>query len=139
MPANNQFELVKDVIQVKTILERIDTSVEKLTIISADVTQLLAVHDNRITSQERLGNQLQKQMDKINDTNDKKLTDLSKKIDENRQDILDKLDDYNKVTDDQHDEIKSRMAKIERWMWSMVGGGATVVFLLEKFPNLFHF
>lgn len=139
--------MVSDVASMKTIISRLDESVEKLTDISKDVTTLLAVHENRIAYQERITNELKEQVEKRRDESSNKFDELhdtvievkdgvNRKIDEKRNDIISELEKTKKEFEFSHSELKKRMSTIERWMWLFAGGGGVIVFILENFPEI---
>lgn len=141
MPPSNENErlsdLEKDASHLKEFIEKLDVSVEKLTAISADVTQLLAVHENRLTFQERMHNQLDVKVEKKFENNDERFGKLYEKIEEVKlavehesnlqtNEILRKLDENNK-----------KVGSLEKWMWTCLGGGTVLLFAIDKIvPNL---
>ncbi|MEK9699258.1 MAG: hypothetical protein VW270_26000 [Candidatus Poseidoniales archaeon] len=92
---------------LKHIVVRIDTAIEKLGEVNSNVSRMLAVHEERITKQEEIITK-QEEVDSI----------LFAKIDK----LRDKMDG-------DHDLIRSRLALLERRIWGVVGALAAITLI----------
>ena len=85
---------------LKHIVVRIDTAIEKLGEVNSNVSRMLAVHEERITKQEEVDSILFAKIDKLRDK-----------------------------MDGDHDLIRSRLALLERRIWGVVGALAAITLI----------
>jgi hypothetical protein len=84
---------------LRDIVVRIDSAIEKLSEVNSNVSKMLAVHEERITKQEEIDTILFAKIDKLRDKMD--------------------LD---------HDKISARLSLLERRVWTAVGAlGAAAI------------
>jgi ABC-type transporter Mla subunit MlaD len=124
---------------LKTVVTKLDSSLEKISEVSNSIGRLLAVHDERI-------DQLEKSSDKRSD----EIKELHSRITTQTREILEKITSLEKNMEDrmrdnanstklQHQDIQKeikqdiiklddRIGIIERWRWYLMGGAATIGF-----------
>lgn len=141
---NKDMEVMKtDMAKIGVLVERLDLTIEKLTEVSANVSQLLAVQASKLEFQDKVQISLQEMVEKRRiETNDsisevnRKLKDLEvdiqEEIDNSEQVILDKIDNLSETINKHIEKQDKRIDKIERWIWVAFGGGAVAMFLLDK-------
>lgn len=133
---------------LENVVERIDTSIEKLTEVSNNIGKLLAVHDERI-------NNLEKDYDKQeNDIKDlhSRITTISReicdKLDEIEDSLETKLKEHSDISEKLHKELKSelevkvksldqRINVLETWRWFILGGAAVLGYIFDKLVKIF--
>lgn len=128
---------------LESVVERIDTSIEKLTEVSNSIGKLLAVHDERINQLEKFHN---RQEDDIRDIYSR-ITVTSKEICDKLDSVEDSLEgkmkEHSNNSEKLHKELKvdldgrlktidDRIGILERWRWLILGGATVLGFLLEK-------
>ena len=139
----NVVSLQKDMAKVDTLVERLDVTIEKLTEVSANVSQLLAVQENRLVTQEKMADKLQEHLE-----NNKKETEISFKevyskismiekeltedMEETKDKVIQRIDELSKEGTGQHNALNDRISKIERYMWILIGGATIIGFLLNN-------
>ena len=140
-----------DMAQINTLVDRLDLTIEKLTEVSTNVSQLLAVQGSRLDQQERSSNQLSLLIEKRKDEVSESVETLHKRIDISEKDLKTELEKVNeKILNEikairtesqaQHIAINKKISDMERWMWLVTGGAAVVGFFLSKvidFSNIF--
>jgi len=142
--------LKTDMAQVSGLIDRLDLTIAKLTEVSTTVSQLLAVQGNRLEQQEKSAYQfstlLEKRRDEAAESNDimhKRISSAEKEfqteIGKLNDKILDEMKSMRAESKQQHDELSSKMSKLEKWVWVVSGGGAVVGFLLSHVINLDKF
>jgi len=142
--------LKTDMAQVSGLIDRLDLTIVKLTEVSTTVSQLLAVQGNRLEQQEKSAYQfstlLEKRRDEAAESNDimhKRISSAEKEfqteIGKLNDKILDEMKSMRAESKQQHDELSSKMSKLEKWVWVVSGGGAVVGFLLSHVINLDKF
>ena len=139
----NVVSLQKDMAKVDALVERLDVTIEKLTEVSANVSQLLAVQENRLVTQEKMADKLQEHLE-----NNKKETEISFKevyskismiekeltedMEETKDKVIQRIDELSKEGTGQHNALNDRISKIERYMWLLIGGATIIGFLLNN-------
>lgn len=133
--------------QIDTLVDRLDVTIEKLTEVSTNVSQLLAVQGSRLDQQERSSNQLSLLIEKRKDEVSEGIEILHKRINTTEKDFKQELEKLNEkileeikaIREDnleQHKALNEKISKLEKWMWIVTGGAAVVGFLLSKVINL---
>jgi len=132
---------------ISTVVERLDAAVEKLTEVSSSVSQMLAVHDNRIDQQEKVSDQLsglieQRRIEteenhkilhkRITDTDKEIRYDFDRKVDE----VLKEIREMRQENQAQHTSVSERINKLEKWIWIVSGGGFVVGFILSQIGTI---
>jgi hypothetical protein len=137
-------KLQGDVISLSTFVERADKNITKLTEVSSRISELLAVHGARLESQEKTAGQLQDLLEKRRHEFDGNIKDVYIRAEKMEKDLYKEIDDtYNKVLSEikemriegnkQHDEIKRQVNRLEKWMWTVIGGFTVALFVFEVF------
>jgi len=147
----NVSTLQRDMAQVGQLVDRLDVTIEKLTEVSTTVSQLLAVQANRLEVQEKTADKIQDLIEQRRVETDKSIkelydridgveVDLQKEMKDHQEKIIKKLEELKTEGSTQHTQISERMAKLERWMWILIGGGLVLGFLADKvnLVSLFH-
>jgi chromosome segregation ATPase len=135
--------LKSDMAKVGALVDRLDITIDKLTEVSTSVSQLLAVHETKITSQDIVLKQTVDLVEKRRVETEEKLQNIHDRISENETKFVEKLDKQHKEileelrrmqdsSSQQHKAIGARMSKVEKWMWLLIGGAGVVGFLLDK-------
>ena len=129
--------LNQDMAKVGTLVERLDTTIIKLADISANVSQLLAVHESKLTAQEIVTKQTVALIEKRRVETDEKIQlvhgrissgekELTEKIDNQYDDIMSELKEMRKESTEQHNKLSGRITTMEKWMWTVMGGAVVV-------------
>jgi hypothetical protein len=140
--AENIYSLQKDMAQIGPLVERLDITIEKLTEVSSNVSMLLAVHGNRIEFQEKVLEKTQTLIDDNRREFDKNIKDvyhrvenverdLYSEIEANQEKVLKEIKDMRAESTLQHNELKARVLRIDKWMWTMIGGLAVITLLIQ--------
>lgn len=142
--------LQSDMAKVGTLVDRLDTTIDKLTEVSSSLSQLMAVHEAKITAQEILAKNTTELVEKRRVEMEDKLQqlhsrissgekELAEKIDEQYDDIMKELKEMRAESSKQHETLSGRITTMEKWMWVIVGGAIVVGLILDKLQlqNLF--
>lgn len=141
--SNRLIEVEREVGQLTMLVDRIDTTLTKLTDLSTTVSQILAVQGNRLEVQEKAGEKLENLIETRRIDNERAIrevgnriddleTDLYNEIKNNNKGVIKEIKDLRQEAGDQHDDISKRMTRLEKWMWLFIGGGAVFGFILDK-------
>ena len=88
---------------MKVIVLRIDTAIQKLSEVNTTVSRMLAVHEERISKQEEIDTVLFAKIDKLRDKMDR-----------------------------DHDLVLQRIRQLEKRVWMAVGGLAVLTFMINN-------
>ena len=117
--------LRKDIENVNTINGRIDTAIDKLTDVSTSIKSMLAVHEEKITRQEKVDEVI---FDKLRDRQEE-ITDvyreLKKDVEMSEKRLLIEIKGL-KI------DIGARVGMLERYKWLIMGGAIVLGWILSK-------
>lgn len=137
--------LSRDMAVVNTLVGRLDMTIDKLTDISSSVSNLLAVHETKLTSQEIISKQLSDLVEARRVETDEKVKVLHERISSGEREIKEKIDDqYDELMKEikemraestlQHNTLSARITTMEKWMWTVIGGSAIVGGIITLVP-----
>lgn len=143
--AEDMSYLRKDMAVVGALVDRLDTTIDKLTDISNSVSSLLAVHETKLTSQEIISKQLADLVEARRVETDDKIQILHERISSGEREIKEKIDDqYDELmreikemrveSTNQHNTLSARITAMEKWMWTVIGGSAIVGGIVALIP-----
>lgn len=135
--------LKQDMAQVGALVDRLDVTIEKLTEVSTTVSQLLAVQGSRLEFQEKVQEKLQDLVEKRRVETDTAINSVYKRIEKVEEDlvadmadtenkIIKKIDELKTSADTQHNSMNSRMDRLEKWQWILIGGGSIIYLILSN-------
>lgn len=134
--------LQQDMAQVGTLVERLDVTIEKLTEVSTRVSELLAVQGTRLENQEKVSEQIQALIEKRRvetDTNIKDVylrvekveKDLYDEIEASQEKVLTEIKEMRAESTQQHNELKGKVNRLEKWMWTCIGAVVVISFAIQ--------
>ena len=115
----------RDLKNVSNINDRLDTAIEKLTDVSSCIKSMLAVHEEKITKQEKTDEII---FDKIKDRADEidsVYRELQREINQVERRLLIEIKAL-------RNDIGSRVNMLEKWKWLIVGGSIVVGWVVSK-------
>jgi len=147
---NNISELYKDVYQLKaeiqhvnTLVDRLDIAIGQLSTVSKNISELLAVQGTRLQYQEKMSEQLTELIQKSNREGAKNTDEieaaLNHKIERLENELVAEIKSLRDENKKQHEEMKSKLALVEKWIWVVTGGAAVVGFLVSKASSYIKF
>ena len=124
--------LKKEVENVNTINSRIDTAIDKLTDVSTSIKSMLAVHEEKITRQEKIDEiifeKLKDRADEISDV----YRELKKDVEMSEKRLLIEIKSLK-------NDIGARVGVLERYKWLILGGAIVIGWILSKnFMPIIH-
>jgi chromosome segregation ATPase len=131
------YKLKSDLDRVDGLIDRLDSTLAKLTEVSGSVSQLLAVQTNRMEYLEKKADGLSKGVfdaDKQMIVFDK---EIHKGMETNQMALLAEMKTIRDETQKKLDRLDGKLEFVERWMWVVSGGAAVVGFLLSKLTEKF--
>ena len=131
--------LKREVADMKLIHGRLDNAISKITDVSNSINRMLAVHEEKLASQEdAIARQEQ-------DTVERK-REFEKDVEIIHERIKNTKDDLSEMMSKQHEEqsqainsikkdLKDRVGVLERWRWLLIGGCIVIGFIVHKLMN----
>lgn len=117
--------LRKDIENVNTINGRIDTAIDRLTEVSTSIKSMLAVHEEKITRQEKVDEVI---FDKLRDRQEE-ITDvyreLKKDVEMSEKRLLIEIKSLK-------NDIGARVGVLEKYRWIIIGGAIVIGWILSK-------
>lgn len=137
--------LRKDMAVVGALVDRLDTTIDKLTDISNSVSSLLAVHETKLTSQEIISKQLADLVEARRVETDDKIKTLHERISSGERELKESIDkQYDELMTEikemraestkQHNTLSERITTMEKWMWTVIGGSAIIGGVITLVP-----
>ena len=99
-----------DVDLIGKLFVKLEATLDKLVTVCNNATQILAVHEQRLSEGERTFNAIQEEMSDLEDK-------MTKEIDK----VLDAIKDLKGHMVNKHDKFEDRIERLEKWRWIIVG------------------
>ena len=119
---------------------KIDDAIQRLAVVSADLSKMLAVHELRLTQQEKNTDQITFLMEKRREDLESKLKEVYDTMKEEDRAILDEIRKSRVASDEHHQRLEAKVTKLERLALLVTGSAITVGFILgmvEKYFKVF--
>jgi hypothetical protein len=117
-----------------TILEkrqdRMEAVIERLSVIQTDLNRMLAVHEERINSNQKNVTYLEEVVEKRREESDIKLKDVYETMRSEDNKILTELNNIRKESTEQHNILTTKINEIEKRLWMYIGAVSVIVFVL---------
>jgi prefoldin subunit 5 len=137
--------LSRDMAVVNTLVGRLDTTIDKLTDISSSVSNLLAVHETKLSTQEIISKQLSDLVEARRVETDDKIQllherissgerELKQSIDKQYDELMTEIKEMRAESAAQHTTLSDRITAMEKWMWTVIGGAAIVGGIITLVP-----
>lgn len=138
--ADNVSYLQQDMAKVGMLVDRLDVTIDKLAEVSTSLSQLLAVHETKITAQDARVKNVSDVVEKRREEMEENVKllharissgerELEDKLDGRVESILEELKEMRAESTKQHETLNNRITVIEKWMWVVVGALAVLNFL----------
>ena len=99
-----------DVNQMGNLFVKLEATLDKLGTVCNNATQILAVHEQRLSEGERTFNNIQQDMAELEEK-------MSKDIDK----VLEAIKDLKIHIGTKHDKLEDRIENLEKWRWILIG------------------
>lgn len=119
--------------------DRIESLLERLTSISGELKTIISVHEQRITQQEKLSDELHDVVEKRREELDLKLKDVYDTMRDQDNVVLQHIDSLRKESSEQHNALTQKINKLEKYIWVAIGGGIAASWLVSFIFNYSKF
>lgn len=121
------------------IVERLDVAVEKLTEVSRSISQMLAVHENRIDTQEKVSDQLTDLIEQRRKEANEDIKELHSRITTTTRELSDKIADTEKKVLTKLAELQSEPSPHlyeNKYIWMVVGGLVVILWIFDHLGTI---
>jgi hypothetical protein len=119
---------------------KIDDAIQRLAAVSADLSKMLAVHEHRLTQQEKSTDQISYLIEKRREDLESKLKEVYETMKEEDGAILEEIKKSRDASDAHHERLEAKVTKLERLALLVTGSALTVGFIIgmvEKYFKIF--
>lgn len=137
---------------LKSVVSKLDTSIEKITQVSGDIGKILAVHEQRLDSIEKVSEYRNEEIKEIHSRITTQTREVVEKIDQLQSRLEHKMNASAVAAKEQHEsiqkeiqqdlqkvastldkdikEVTKRVDVLENWRWMIVGGAIVFGFVV---------
>lgn len=133
---------------LKSVVSKLDTSIEKITQVSGDIGKILAVHEQRLDSIEKVSDQRTEEIKELHSRITTQTREIVEKIDTMEARLEVKMRENGVAAKEQHKAIQEEIQKdisaigvsvkdmdarvnsLERWKWWVMGAAGTLGFIV---------
>jgi len=123
---------MSEIVSFERRIDRMEAVIERLSIIQTDLNKMLAVHDQRIDSNEKNVSHLEEVVEKRREESDIKLKDVYDTMRSEDNKILTELNSIRKESSEQHNILANKINEIEKRLWMYIGGVSVIVFVITN-------
>jgi len=109
--------LKRDMELLASLAEKFDTAIDRLSEVSQSVDKMLALHEQRLATQEHQREILHN-----------RISDLKKEV----TDSIKEMRNENRV---QHKAVEERLDRLEKWRWFVVGVATVIGFIVAEIAD----
>lgn len=115
--------------------DRIEAAIEKLTTISSDLKSMLAVHDQRISQQEKTTDELHDTVERRREELDSKLKDVYDTMREQDNNVLKEIAELRRESAEAHKFLTTKINQLEKYIWLAIGGAFVASWIISFIFN----
>jgi len=131
--------VVSEVVNLEKRQDKLEAVIERLSIIQTDLNKMLAVHEERINSNQKNVTYLEEVVEKRREESDIKLKDVYETMRSEDNKILTELNNIRKESTEQHNILTAKINEIEKRLWMYIGGVSVIVFVLTHTDTIIKF
>ena len=132
--------LKKDVSNIQGLLSRLDTAIDKIADATGGISQILAVHEQNISSIQDVVKERRRLAEKENELLHQRISDMkeesAKHHKENHIAVMAKLDKMDTEVSNDLGNLASRVTVLERWKWWVMGGSWAIGFAIATLVQM---
>lgn len=131
--------MAAEVFSIEKRMDRMESVIERLSIIQTDLNKMLAVHEEKINNNEKTMGHLEDVIEKRREESDIKLKDVYDTMRSEDSKILEELKCIKREAAEQHAKLNEKINEIERKLWMYIGGVSVIVFILTNGSTFLKF
>jgi predicted nucleic acid-binding Zn-ribbon protein len=141
---NTEVELLKkDITLINDVFRKLDTTIEKLEELTASMTKILSLHEQKLEYHERKDQDLDRlielrRSELLNDIKElhSRVTtvnrELTTQIEHTETKITNEIKALKEHITQEHKQASNVVEQIQRWKWMILGGSAAVMWLISS-------
>jgi len=141
---NTEVELLKkDITLINDVFRKLDTTIEKLEELTASMTKILSLHEQKLEYHERKDQDLDRlielrRTELLNDIKElhSRVTTVNRELTTQIEHTENKITNEIKALKDhitqEHKQASNVVEQIQRWKWMILGGSAAVMWLISS-------
>ena len=141
---NTEVELLKkDITLINDVFRKLDTTIEKLEELTASMTKILSLHEQKLEYHERKDQDLDRLielrrselLDDIKQLHSRVTTvnrELTTQIEHTETKITSEIKALKEHITQEHKQASNVVEQIQRWKWMILGGSAAVMWLISS-------
>lgn len=130
MPENIQLSMFE------TRQDKLEDAITKLTEISSDLNKMIAVHELRLTQQEKIMDSLEDILERRREEADGKLNAVYDTMRAEDRLIIAEINKLRKEGEDQYQSLSAKIQGMEKMMYTYMGAFTVVAFILAYGPQI---
>ena len=111
---------------------KIDEAIQRLAAIAADISKMMAVHEQRITQQEKFIETMNGMIEKRRDVVDEKFEQVYKTIKTETERLKESMEAGREISKKEHEDQNKKIESLQKFIWMAVGGGSAAGFLINS-------
>jgi hypothetical protein len=131
--------VASEIVNLEKRQDRMEAVIERLSVIQTDLNRMLAVHEERINSNQKNVTYLEEVVEKRREESDIKLKDVYETMRSEDNKILTELNNIRKESTEQHNTLTAKINEIEKRLWMYIGGVSVIVFVLTHTDTILKF
>lgn len=112
-------------------LDRMESVLERLTEVSVDIKQMLAVHEEKLDQHEKYQDYLEELLEQRRRDLDSKIDAVYNTMRSQDNNILDEIKKMREESQRQYDTLNDKISKMEKYIWMAIGGTGAISWLLS--------
>lgn len=132
---------------LKSVVNKLDSSLEKISEVSNNIGRLLAVHNERLDQLEKVSDQRNDDIKELHSRITTQTREILDKITALEKNMEDRMRDSAKAAKEQHEAIQKeiqadivklddRVESVERWRWYITGAAALAGYIIGNFADI---
>lgn len=118
--------LERDFIGLKDVVDKLESSIDKLTSISSCVERMLAVHENVNDNQKQVNDVLFEKLEHERQDNKREHHELFERVEEFSKTIKIDMDALKQLGADRMEKLEQKVSALEQWKFMVIGGAAVI-------------
>ena len=139
--------LKKDVVTMSALLEKFDTTIDKMQEIASSLSRMVSLQEQRLENQEKITSEVQSILEMRRLEHNNNIKDIYNRINTVNKELTDKIEDTEKTIltelqairaklENDKQSFGSRLTSVEMWKYNVVGGIILVSFIIGNISDI---
>lgn len=116
--------------------DKLEDAITKLTEISSDLNKMIAVHELRLTQQEKIMDSLEDILERRREEADSKLRTVYETMRMEDRLVIEEINKLRKEGEDQYESLSAKIQGMEKTMYMYMGAFTVIAFILAYGPQI---